>query len=103
MNRLGASIALVVSAGVLAAGCGSSGGNSEPKKQATAQSKAEQQNAAFLALLDKHGVLSVKSDAELVEIGRSACETADLLPEHAEGLAGQLRFKTSFLMAVRAA
>ncbi|MFE6223011.1 DUF732 domain-containing protein [Streptomyces sp. NPDC057854] len=100
MSRLGASIVLVLAAGVAAVGCGGGGDSDpEPTQQETTQSAAKRQDAGFLALLDEHGVLSTKSDAELVELAHVVCEQADLLPDWAEGIAGQLRGKDPSLNA----
>ncbi|GHG09787.1 DUF732 domain-containing protein [Streptomyces hydrogenans] len=94
MSRLGVSILLVAAVGAVSVGCGSSdGGAPAAVTQESTQSAAEQQDAAFLALLDKHGVLSAKSDAALVKIGREVCEQADMLPEFAEGIAMQIQSK----------
>ncbi|MFJ3099736.1 DUF732 domain-containing protein [Streptomyces hydrogenans] len=98
MRRLGVSIVLVVAVGAVAVGCGSSdGGAPAAVTQETTKSAAEQQDAVFLALLDQHNVLSAKLDAELVKLGRSVCDEADLLLEFAEGIAMQLHYKEPLL------
>ncbi|MFJ6518698.1 DUF732 domain-containing protein [Streptomyces filamentosus] len=94
MRRIGISITFVLAAGIAAAGCGSGGeSSSDATRQESTQNPTERQDAEFLSLINKNGVLSAQPDPDLVKLGRSVCDDVEFVRGFPEGVAGQLRSK----------